>query len=263
MKYVPVTNTDLRISRLGLGTVKFGRNQQVKYPQPFNLPTDTALVNLLACAKENGINLLDTAPAYGSSEERLGKLLKGQRHDWIIMTKAGEYFSNNESSFNFSAHHIKKSLIRSLKQLQTDYIDIVLIHSNGDDMKIITQDHVFDTLAQLKQQGIIRAYGMSTKTIAGGIACIEQADCVMATYNPLDQKEAPILAKAHELNKIVFIKKAFASGYLDTMASGNPIQYAMDFIFKHPGASSIILGTINEAHLKENIASFTQCFASL
>ena len=260
MKYVSLADTDIVISRLGLGTVKFGRNQHVKYPHAFDLPTDTAITDLLACAKEGGINLLDTAPAYGCSEQRLGKLLNGQRHDWVIMTKAGEDFSDNTSHFNFSKMHIKKSIIRSLKHLQTDYIDIVLIHSNGDDMKIIEHDQVFEALALLKQQGLIRAYGMSTKTIAGGIACIEQADCVMATYNPIDQQEAPILTRANELNKTVFIKKALASGHLDKIADNNPVQQTMDFIFKHPGAGSIILGTINEAHLKENIKALNHCF---
>ena len=68
--------TGLRVSPLGLGTVKFGRNRGVKYPRTFELPTDRAILNLLETAWESGINLLDTAPAYGASEERLGRLLK-------------------------------------------------------------------------------------------------------------------------------------------------------------------------------------------
>jgi len=253
MKYVKFAGSDISVSRLGLGTVKFGRNAQVKYPQAFTLPSDKEILDLLSCAKEAGINLLDTAPAYGCSEERLGKLLHKQRHEWIIIDKAGEEFVNNTSHYDFSPAHINKSIQRSLQRLKTDYLDIVLIHSNGDDMKIIEQDLVFDTLARLKQQGIIRAYGMSTKTVAGGIACVEQADCVMATYNPIFQDEEPVLSRAKTLDKLVFIKKAFASGHLDKIAKTNPVQYALDFIFQHPGASSIILGTINKDHLQENI----------
>ena len=74
--------TGLKISPLGLGTVKFGRNQGVKYPGGFEIPEEGDLASLVALAKDLGINLLDTAPAYGTSEERLGRLLKGQRQDW-------------------------------------------------------------------------------------------------------------------------------------------------------------------------------------
>ena len=63
---------------LGLGTVKFGRNQKIKYPT-FELPSDQAVCQLLDDAQNYGINLLDTAPAYGIAEERLGQLLGGHQ----------------------------------------------------------------------------------------------------------------------------------------------------------------------------------------
>ena len=62
-------------SCLGLGTDKFGRNQEVMYPNTFSLPSDKQLEGLLDRARELGINLLDTAPAYGSSEQRIGQIL--------------------------------------------------------------------------------------------------------------------------------------------------------------------------------------------
>ena len=71
-------------------TVKLGRNDGVKYPEPFSIPDDKEAHALLAAAKSLGINLIDTAPAYGTSEERLGTLLAGEREDWIICTKVGE-----------------------------------------------------------------------------------------------------------------------------------------------------------------------------
>src|SRR5690606_15619655 len=85
----PLGQTGLTVSALGLGTVKFGRNTGVKYPRSFELPDRSAAANLLSLARDLGINLLDTAPAYGESEERLGELLQGQRQDWLICTKAG------------------------------------------------------------------------------------------------------------------------------------------------------------------------------
>ena len=68
MELRPLGATGLQVSPLGLGTVKFGRNQGVKYPQAFNLPSDREALALLELAWDLGINLLDTAPAYGESE---------------------------------------------------------------------------------------------------------------------------------------------------------------------------------------------------
>src|SRR5687768_5179148 len=128
----PLGNTGLEISALGLGTVKIGRNEQVKYPASFSIPDDTAVIMLLAQAYELGINLIDTAPAYGNSEERLGQLLH-KRQDWVIVTKVGEEFTEGKSFFDFSASHTRASVERSLKRLNTDFLDIVLIHSDGND----------------------------------------------------------------------------------------------------------------------------------
>ena len=83
----PLGSTGLRVSPLGLGTVKLGRNTGVKYPNQFALPSDGQARELLALARDLGINLIDTAPAYGTSETRLGPLLQGQRQDWVVCTK--------------------------------------------------------------------------------------------------------------------------------------------------------------------------------
>lgn len=93
-------STGLSVSVLGLGTVKFGRNQKIKYPT-FELPTDEAICRLLEDAQGYGINLLDTAPAYGIAEERLGELLGTRRSEFIIITKCGEEFVNGESTYDF------------------------------------------------------------------------------------------------------------------------------------------------------------------
>lgn len=247
----------LNISPLGLGTVKFGRNQKVNYPSSFSLPTDKEILALLDQAQAGGITLLDTAPAYGESEERLGKLLKGQRQNWIISTKAGEEFLNGESHYDFTPAAIQRSVARSLKRLHTDYLDMVLIHSNGDDIKLIEEYEVFETLRAMKQSGHIRAFGMSTKTVAGGLRTVEESDAVMVTYNPIHVEEQPVIAHAHQQKKQVFIKKAFASGHLDKIATEqDPIQKALQFIFKEPGVTSVILGTINPKHLAHNLKAF-------
>ena len=100
-------NTDLEVSAIGLGTVKLGRNQGVRYPRPFTIPDHRAAADLLALARDLGINLIDTAPAYGDSEQRLGELLQGQRKDWVLCSKVGEDYRNGQSSFDFSPDHTR------------------------------------------------------------------------------------------------------------------------------------------------------------
>jgi aryl-alcohol dehydrogenase-like predicted oxidoreductase len=249
-------NTGISVSQIGLGTVKFGRNQKIYYPDAFTLPSDKEILALLDCAQELGINILDTAPAYGTSEERLGKLLNDRQH-WILCTKVGEEFINGESFFDFSAANLRKSIERSLTRLHTDYLDLVLVHSNGEDKKIIDQD-VFSTLANLKESGLIRAFGMSTKTIDGGLLAVDQSDVVMVTYNPVHTVEQSVIAHANEKNKGIFIKKGLASGHLQKIADTDPVQTAMQFIFREAGVSSLILGTLNQAHLKYNVQCASQ-----
>ncbi|NNM51346.1 MAG: aldo/keto reductase [Pseudomonadales bacterium] len=250
----PLGTTGLHVSALGLGTVKFGRNQGVKYPQHFVLPDDASLRNLLALAKDLGINTLDTAPAYGRSEERLGQLLS-HRHDWVIVDKTGETFSEGQSHFDFSPAGLRYSLDNSLRQLRTDYIDVLLLHSDGSDLAIIEQGGL-DTLLRFKQEGKVRAIGMSTKTLEGALACLEYADVVMLTYHPEHTIESPALEQCINLHKGAFIKKALASGHLGSDAA-KVARENLQFVYQHPGTSCIIVGTLQAEHLRQNVQALT------
>lgn len=243
--------TDIMISPLGLGTVKFGRNEQVKYPRGFQIPEERELASLLALAQDLGINLLDTAPAYGMSEERLGRLLKGRRQDWVIAGKAGEDFEDGCSLFNFTPAHFEESLARSLKKLQTDYLDIFLIHSDGNDEKILKQDALIEALQTMKARGLVRAVGASTKTAAGGLLALERLDVVMASYGPGNTAEEAVLGRAAKTGQGVLLKKVLNSGHLGNAT----VQEAMDFAFAHPGTTAVVAGTINPDHLRENAAA--------
>lgn len=256
----PLGNTGLTVSALGLGTVKLGRDQGVKYPQGFTIPNDRSARELLRCAQELGINLIDTAPAYGNSEERLGSLLRGQRSKWLICSKVGEEFDAGKSHFDFTPEHTVRSIERSLKRLNTDVIDMVLVHSDGDDLRIINELGTLQALQQLKQRGLIRAFGMSTKTVEGGIAAAAQSDIVMLTYNLAHQQERPVLDACAQFGAGALIKKALASGHLGS-AHANPVQASMDMIFSHPATSAAIIGTITPKHLQGNAEAITRALS--
>ena len=243
--------TGIKVSPLGLGTVKFGRNQQVKYPSSFEIPDDRAVRHILQVARELGINLLDTAPAYGTAQERLGKLLPGPREDWVIVSKVGEIFENGRSRFDFSHAHTLASVEQSLRELNTDYLDCVLIHSDGGDLRILEQEGALDALRELKERGLIRAHGMSSKTVEGGLRVVRDMDVVMATANLEYDEESPVLEAAQRLGKGVLVKKGLMSGHV---RGAEGVRASMAHVLSLPGVSSMIVGTINEDHLRQNVA---------
>ncbi|MDJ0739529.1 MAG: aldo/keto reductase [Gammaproteobacteria bacterium] len=260
MELRPLGSTGLQVSPLGLGTVKFGRNQQVKYPRPFALPDDRAVLSLLALARDLGLNLLDTAPAYGSSQQRLGRLLGAARRDWVIVSKVGEVFADGVSRFDFSYAHTVASVEHSLRTLRTDYLDCVLVHSDGDDGAIFDDGAAIDALRELQRRGLVRAIGMSSKTVDGGLRTVAELDVVMATCNLAYNDELPVLEAAAARGKGVLIKKGLMSGHV---ADADMVERSFAHVFAQPGVSSMIVGTIDPAHLRDNVAALQRALESL
>src|ERR1700753_3497434 len=87
------------VSSLGFGSFKIGRNVGVKYPSAYDLPSDAEVDRLLNGVLDLGCNLIDTAPAYGLSEERIGRSIGHRRDEFILSTKVGESFEDGRSMF--------------------------------------------------------------------------------------------------------------------------------------------------------------------
>jgi len=243
-------DTGIEVSCLGLGTVKFGRNQEVKYPQGFQIPGDREVQALLHQAQDHGINFLDTAPAYGSSEQRLGRLLQN-REQWVLCSKVGEEFLSGKSQYHFDRASVERSLQRSLRDLHTDYLDLVLIHSDGNDLHILESTECVETLMRAKEKGLVRAIGLSGKTVEGGIRALELMDVAMVTFNRSTTVEEPVIDYAAINNKGILIKKVFDSGHIASGADDS--RLALEFALNKDGVSSVIVGTINPAHLRSNV----------
>lgn len=245
-------STGKSVSVLGLGTVKFGRNEGVKYPggDGFALPTDAEISSLLDLCRERGINMLDTAPAYGTAEERLGKILGPRRKDFFIVTKTGEEFDNGKSSYHFSAEHTRMSVERSLDRLKTNYIDCVMVHSSKNDLDVIEKSDVLKTLAELKERGKILSFGVSTYTVAGGKRAVDLCDAVMVAYNKSYTAEKAVIDYAHEHGKAVLVKKGLASGHINTLGG---LEENIRYILETPGVTSLVFGSLSAANILNNI----------
>lgn len=238
--------TGIQLSPIGFGAFKIGRNQGIKYPTVYDLPDDAATEHLLNGVLDLGINLIDTAPAYGRSEERIGRFLSRRRKDFILSTKVGETFENGQSTYDYSAASIRDSVHGSLKRLRTDVLDLVFVHSRGDDEAILTQTDVVPTLQSLRDAGLIRFLGMSGKTPAGARLAMDWASVLMVEYHLNDTSHEPIMAEALHRGIGVVVKKGLASGQL-------PPATAIPFVLNNPAVASLIIGGLNLEHLKDNL----------
>ncbi len=254
------------MSVLGLGTVKLGRNVGVKYPtgadgRPVPLPSDEQAVAVLSAAVDLGVTLIDTAPAYGKSESRLGELMTenrwfGGRDRWVVCTKAGEEFDSERamSRFDFSAEGVTASVERSLRRLRIDTIDVVLLHSDGRDEWILRESGGVDALERLCLRGLVRAIGISVKSPAGWRAANQRlastkAGAVMVEFDPALDEHRALAAESWALGLGVLVKKGLASGHAPNPAA------SIRGIVAEEHVSSLIVGTTNAQHLVLNAKS--------
>jgi aryl-alcohol dehydrogenase-like predicted oxidoreductase len=242
----PLGRTGLSASPISFGAFKIGRNEKIKYAQGYALPSDTETERLLNGVLDLGINLIDTAPAYGTSEERMGKLISHRNRDFIVSTKVGEIFENGGSTYDFSRDSVVASVHRSLRRLRRDALDFVFVHANDDDL-VLKRTDVAQTLTHLRAEGVIRFIGHSGKTVAGARLAMQWADALMIEYHPRDASHEPVLREAGDKGVAVFIKKPLASGAI-------PPNEALPFILRSPHLGTIVVGGLNLDHLKQNVA---------
>lgn len=158
MLYREFGKTGLKASSIGMGTWNIGN-------QWGEIEEATALATVRS-AFDNGVNLFDSAESYGIpaglSEERLGKALTGIRHNVYIVTKIGRWGRRTGQTVPMTTvDMIRLCAHASLYRLRTDWIDVMLCHEG----KIEDPSVYLEGFELLKQQGYIRAYGISTDNL--------------------------------------------------------------------------------------------------
>jgi len=165
----------------------------------------------------------------------------------VLSTKVGETFDNGRSSYDFSARRIRESVQRSLQRLRTETIDIVFIHSDGNDMRILAQTDAVPTLTALRDEGVIRAIGLSGKTVEGARAALSWSDVLMVEYNDRDRTHAGVIAEAARRGVGIVVKKGLSSGRLAP-------EPAIRFVLGTAGVGSLVVGSLNLEHIRDNVA---------
>ncbi len=236
----------LTVSPIGFGAFKIGRNVGIKYAQGYDLPNDSEVDHLLNTVLDLGINYIDTAPAYGLSEERIGRAISSRRSEFVLSTKVGETFEDGCSTYDFSEQGVRCSVARSRERLGSDELDIVLVHSDGNDLHVLNETDVVATLMSLRDSGVIKAIGFSGKTIEGARAALQWADVLMVEYHGRDQSHGAVIAEAAEAGVGVVVKKGLASGAI------GPAE-AIPFVLGTAGVANLVIGGLVAKHIQANI----------
>jgi len=149
MQFHRLGKSPLQVSRLCLGAMMFGDQ------------TDEAEARrIVADAHAQGVNFIDTADVYtkGASETLVGKLLQGQRHDWVLATKLGNAMSDRPNEGQYSRAWVLRECEASLQRLGTDHIDIYYLHRDFNGMDL---EEPLRALDALLRAGKIRYWGVS------------------------------------------------------------------------------------------------------
>jgi len=208
MKLHPLGNTGMKVSEIGLGA------WQLANPDWGVSDTGEAM-QIIQRSLEAGCNFFDTAPAYnhGLSEELLGKALKPVRQDVIICTKYGHDAQGNT---DFSTEAIRPSLEGSLKRLQTDYVDILLVHNPPRELMDGTKASQYEELEKLKAEGKLREYGVSLDWQVEIEMVVEttQSKALEVMYNAFYQEPGGAFDEAQEHGVGLIVKVPLDSGWL-------------------------------------------------
>jgi aryl-alcohol dehydrogenase-like predicted oxidoreductase len=149
MKYDNLGASALEVSRLCLGTMMFGDQ------------TDEAeAARIVADARDAGVNFIDTADVYtrGESERITGRLIRGERHRWVLASKLGNAMSQLPNERRYSRKWMMRAVDDSLARLATDHLDIYYLHRDDGGMEL---EEPLRALEQMLRDGKIRYWGVS------------------------------------------------------------------------------------------------------
>lgn len=204
MEKLQLGSSDLHISEIGLGCMSL----------PTSLQDASTIIDT---ALDFGINYFDTADLYnhGLNEEIIGQLIKDKRQDIILATKVGNVWDSAGDTWHWDASkaHIKEGIKESLRRLQTDYIDLYQLHGGTIEDN---WDEVIEAFEELKQQGYIREYGVSSirPNVLKRFLPSSHAVSVMMQYSLLDRRPEEWLDFISAQGASVLTRGSLAKGLL-------------------------------------------------
>jgi len=214
-------NTKLSVSEIGLGCRSIGGNIIIngKGTTFANISFENAQ-KIINKAIDLGITVFDTSDSYslGNSEKRLGDIVKKKRNEIQIFTKAGSIITPKNSEIDLSYNHLIAALNRSLKRLQTSYVDLFQTHTfPRTDEEVNSVRNTFDFL---KSENKINYCGISVgNNIQKGIEILQQdfVDCLQVSFSMINKNALDeLLPLAYKKGVGIIVNRPLAEGFLST-----------------------------------------------
>ena len=283
--YRELGRTGLSVSPLALGTVELGMDYGIPVPGEYGQPSSAAAERLVHAALDGGINLIDTAQAYGSSESILGRALRGYRTRVVLATKATVQTERKTLRGDALRRAMWAGLENSLHLLQTDYVDIWQIHNVDEDL-LDQAELVAEVFAEARAKGMALWRGGSFYGPDLPLAALKHDlfDVLQVTYSVFDQRLADrLLLAAQKQNVGVVARSILLQGALTGRADHlpdrleplkarsrqfralvaalggglSPAQAAIAFGLAESRIASVLIGVRTESELEENLVAAT------
>ncbi|MEK4248917.1 aldo/keto reductase [Paenibacillus sp. FSL W7-1287] len=270
MKKNQLGRSELMVSEIGLGCMSLGTEE-------------APATRIIHEAIELGVNFIDTADLYdaGRNEELVGKAIAGKRDQVILATKVGNRRIPGQDGWVWDAskEYILRAVKQSLQRLGTDYIDLYQLHGGMIEDNI---EEAIEAFEQLKQEGVIRAYGISSirPNVIREYVARSSIASVMNQYSIVDRRaEEEVLPLLQKSEISVIARGPLASGALATgrepvkgvlgyeleelrelrsqlqNIDPNLTQLAIRYSLSHPAVAVAIPGARTLEQLKQNIAA--------
>jgi aryl-alcohol dehydrogenase-like predicted oxidoreductase len=233
--------------------------------------------SLLYAALDKGINFLDTGRTYfnGNNEKMLGKALAGIRKDVVIQSKMFVRpridGADAAEAFRAARKEMEGNLAASLKDMRTDYVDILLVHE-ALDVRVLKNDLVMDFFDSAKKKGMIRAHGFSFHNGPEFYKFLNESDFYDIIMAPFNHKASYVhslsrlindwdrsfveaeFEKAHKRNIGVVVMKTCSGGpYAPEGASGPSFGAAIRWVIDHPHIGVAIVAMSNTDEIAEAV----------
>lgn len=201
-------STGLEVSEVAFGAWQLGNDDS------WGGMDDKTAHSLVNEALDHGINLFDTAPNYADtkSERLLGEILRGKREDVVLVSKFGH---RPDGPKEFTVEWFWPSLEASLKRLQTDYLDVLLLHNPYLGM-YEGSDPLWEAMEKAREQGKIRHYGASLDFAAEVAACLKntKSEVLEILFNIFHQDVRNAFTLVRERDAGTIVKVPLDSGWL-------------------------------------------------
>ena len=257
-------------------------------PRGPEIDDDTA-GRLLNAVLDGGINLIDTSPDYGRSEELIGQHLGHRRDEFFLASKCGcliEIPADAQPPYphDYSPANVRADVEQSLRRLRTDRLDLVQVHMSPS-VEQLRDNQTVETLQELQKEGKVRFIGMSgiLPNLPGQIA-MDVFDAFQIPYSAVQRDHEELITAAAATGAGTLIRGGAArgapsedknwrtgplsqpaglgqrnwaaSGIGDLLAGSGitPMEFVLRFTLSHPYLSTTIVGTASPGHLQSNIA---------